>query len=209
MKTKHYFFLSFILTLAFGIQVSDLQAKKWLVTVKNYSFTPYNLTHVKAGDTIQFQWVEGIHTTTSTSIPQDALEWDYPLTQQEPFAMVIPKVNGTYKYISTPDSSAGMDGTFTVSGALGVPSPNDKPDIRLFPNPAGDQINVMTTNHDIVSLRIFDIRGIKVGEFNFGNQTGQYSLTIDLRSLQAGIFFFEFTLESGKKRIVRVVHSGK
>jgi plastocyanin len=208
MKTIRLYFLSLILTLVFTFPVFKVVAKKWVVTVQNYSFFPYNLTHVKAGDTIQFQWVEGVHTTTSTSIPQDALEWDYPITQQEPSAIVIPMVNGTYKYVSTTDASRGMDGTFTVTGALGMSSPGEMPDIRLFPNPAAEQINVLTTIDNIDFLRIFDMNGKMVDELSFGKLHWLSFRTIDLRNYPSGVFFFEFTLESNKKKVVRLVHTG-
>lgn len=208
MKTIYAINRSFIILVLFTLPLFNLNAKKWVVTVQNYSFTPYNLTHVKAGDTIQWQWVEGVHTTTSTSIPQDALDWDYPITQQDPSAIVIPMVNGTYQYICTPHSP-GMNGTFTVSGALGISSPSDAPDVRLFPNPAADQINIMTNSESIISLRIFDMKGTEVSDLSFGKQPGLSNRAFDLVKYPAGVFFFEFTLESYRKRVVRVVHTGK
>ena len=208
MKTISHLFRVFIILLLFTLPLFHVQAKKWVVTVKNYAFVPYNLTHVKAADTILFQWVEGVHTTTSTSIPQDALEWDYPITQQEPTAMVIPMVNGTYQYVSSP-YAPGMDGTFTVSGALGISSQGDIPRIRLFPNPAADKITVVTSVNNIEYLRIFDSNGKKAGELSLVNQPGISTRTIDLSNYPPGVFFFEFTLDSNRKKMVRVVHTGK
>jgi len=207
MKTVPQLFRIFIILLLFTLLHFPVQAKKWMVSVKNYAFVPYNLTHVKAGDTILFQWVEGVHTTTSTSIPMDALEWDYPITQQEPSAMVIPMVNGTYQYVSSP-YAPGMDGTFTVSGALGISSPGDLPDIRLYPNPAAEQITVLTTIDNIEFLRIFDMNGKKAGELSFSKQTGISNHSVDLSNYPAGVFFFEFTLGSNRKSVVKVIHTG-
>ena len=196
-----------MILILFTSPLFNLQAKKWIVTVKNNSFFPYNLTHVTAKDTIQWVWEQGIHTTTSTNIPADALDWDYPITQQEPTAIVIPMVNGTYQYVCT--LTPGMNGTFTVSGALGISSPAYDPDIRLFPNPTIDKIQIVTTHDDIELLRIFDTKGIKLGEMNFGNQARLDTRTIDLTNFPAGVFFFEFTLGSNNKRVFRVVHTGK
>jgi plastocyanin len=207
MKTIFQIDRSFIILILFTLPLFNLQAKKWVVTVKNYSFTPYNLTHVKAGDTILFQWVEGVHTTTSTSIPTDALDWDYAITQQEPTAMVIPMVNGTFQYVSSP-YAPDMNGTFTVSGALGISSLADLPDIRIYPNPAIDHINIMTHNECIQSLRIFDLNGKKLGELSFCKQTGISNNSVDLSNYPPGVFFFEFTLDSNRKRVVRVLHTG-
>jgi len=206
MKPLQRIFRLSIMLVLFSFLAFCTYAKKWVVNVQNYSFTPYNLTHVKAKDTIQFVWVEGVHTTTSTSIPQDALEWDYPITQQEPTAIVIPMVNGTYQYVCTPHAP-GMNGTFTVTGALGISSESDAPDIRLFPNPAADQVNVITTIENIKSLRIFDMKGTKVGESSLDKQPGLSSRNVDLRNLPAGVYFFEFLMESNKKRVIRVLHT--
>ena len=208
MKTIHQLFRSFIILVLFIIPLFNLQAKKWVVNVQNYSFTPYNLTHVIAGDTIQFKWIEGVHTTTSTSIPPDALDWDYPITQQEPSAIVIPMVNGTYQYVCTPHAP-GMNGTFTVTGASGISSQGDASEIKLFPNPASDRINIVTTIHNIESLRIFNMNGEKMGELSLGKQPGISTRTIDLSNYPTGSFFFEFILESNRKRVIRVVHTGK
>jgi plastocyanin len=207
MKTIPQLFRVFFILLLFAVPLFHVHAKKWVVTVKNYTFVPYNLTHVKAGDTILFQWVEGIHTTTSTSIPQDALEWDYPITQQEPTAMVIPMVNGTYQYVCTPHSPE-MNGTFTVSGALGISPQDDVPDIRLFPNPATDKITVVTSVNAIESFRIFDTKGKKAGELSLGKQPGISTHTIDLSNFPPGVLFFEFIMESNRKKVVKVLHTG-
>jgi plastocyanin len=208
MKPISQLLLSFLILLLFTFLLGNVYAKKWVVNVQNNSFSPFNLTHVTAKDTVQFVWVEGVHTTTSTSIPEGALEWDYPITQQEPSAIVIPTVNGTYKYVCS-HHAPGMNGTFTVSGALGISSQGDVPEIRLFPNPAADQVNILTTIDNIESLRIFDMNGKKVGELNPGKQPGISTPTIDLSNYPTGIFFFEFTMESNKKRVIRVVHAGK
>lgn len=208
MKTLYHLLRTIIFLVLFTLPLFNLQAKKWVVTVKNNSFFPYNLTHVTAKDTIQFVWVEGVHTTTSTAIPEDALDWDYPITQQEPTAIVIPMVNGTYQYVCTPHAPE-MNGTFTVSGASGIESPTDVPYIRVFPNPATEQINVLTTIDNIKSLRIFDMKGIEVGELSFGHQPRLFARAIDLGNYPTGVLFFEFTMESNRKRVVRVVHTGK
>ena len=207
MKTIPQPFRLFIILLLFTLPFSNVHAKKWVVTVKNNTFFPYNLTHVTAKDTIQWVWEEGVHTTTSTNIPADALDWDYPITQQEPSAIVIPTVNGTYQYVCTLHSP-GMNGTFTVSGAMGISSQDDLPDIRLFPNPAAEQITAMTTIDNIETLRIFDMNGKKVGELNFDKQTRVSNHSIDLSNYPAGVFFFEFLLESNRKKVVRVIHTG-
>jgi plastocyanin len=196
-----------MISLLFALPFYNVHAKKWVVTVKSNSFFPYNLTHVTAKDTIQWVWEEGVHTTTSTEIPADALDWDYPITQQEPTAMVIPMVNGTYQYVCT--QTPDMNGHFTVSGALGISSQGDLPDIRLYPNPAIDHINIMAENESIKSLRIFAMNGEKVGELSFSRLSWISDYSVDLSNYPTGVFFFEFTLDSNRKKIVKVVHTGK
>jgi plastocyanin len=206
MKSFPSVFRLTVILVLFSLLAVSAYAKKWVVNVQNNSFFPFNLTHVKAGDTIQWVWVEGVHSTTSTEIPEGALDWDEPVTQQQPSVMIRPMVNGTYWYVSTPDSSSGMKGTFIVSGALGISSAGETPGIRLFPNPAADHINISAGNENIVSLRIFNARGTEVSEQKLLNYTGLSKYSIDLGNYPPGVFFFEFITRSNEKKIFRIVH---
>jgi hypothetical protein len=49
-------------------------ATKHIINTSNYVFTPSTL-NVTLGDTIVWQWINGTHTTTSTTIPAGATPW--------------------------------------------------------------------------------------------------------------------------------------
>ena len=78
------------------------------------SFSPNSLT-LAVGDTIEFRWSSGTHTTTSTAVPTGAAVWDAPLTSSSTyFKYIITKI-GTYNYKCTFHESMGMSGTVTVN----------------------------------------------------------------------------------------------
>src|SRR6476469_4353080 len=53
-------------------------AKKITIKVSNFQFSPSSV-NAKVGDTIIFKWVNGTHTTTSSTIPANAKVWDKPI----------------------------------------------------------------------------------------------------------------------------------
>src|SRR5207253_1861064 len=51
---------------------------KHVVTVSDFSFVPNNF-NANVGDTVEWVWINGNHTTTSTTIPGGASSWDNPM----------------------------------------------------------------------------------------------------------------------------------
>jgi len=111
--------LSVLLTIGilFIWMISNLHvnATKWIVFTENVVFTPPDLPNVQLGDTIRWEWINGNHTTTSTSVPTGAATWDNPLSLNNLSFEYIPTVTGTYNYKCTPHVSFGMIGSFIVS----------------------------------------------------------------------------------------------
>ena len=205
-------FLKFLLpTIAAGVfsmMMFPVQAKKWIVTVKNYSFTPYNLTHVRAHDTIQWVWESGSHTTTSASIPACAESWEYAINQDTTSFIYIPVVNGTFFYLSAPDTAKNMNGQFTVTGASGVDEHNGKPTLSVFPNPFHNEVTVqipLNFRH-IVSVQIFNTEGKLVRTVFPGFSAGSKLLTIDTKDLPNGVFFFRLEDESHASSVCKAIH---
>ncbi|MCK9220392.1 MAG: T9SS type A sorting domain-containing protein [Bacteroidales bacterium] len=199
--------LSFLFFLMFTLLVFTSEAKKWIVNVKNYSFTPFNLTHVIAGDTIQWEWSEGNHTTTSTAIPNGAVSWDMAISQEEPISIYVPDINGTYSYHSTLDSS--MNGQFVVTGGSGLITPKPLTGPTIYPNPFKDKVTIAWQKNGPVfsKLRIFDANGKVIKDVTSIKQLqGVADPCIDMQSLPHGVFFFKFTEESGKAQTFRVIH---
>ncbi|MBA3649172.1 MAG: T9SS type A sorting domain-containing protein [Chitinophagales bacterium] len=106
-----------------------------IVTVQNFSFSPSSFT-VNLGDTVKWVWVDGGHTTTSTSIPAGATSWDSQINSGNTTFKYVPSVVGTYNYhcaihpttmigsfsvvCATPDISISADGpkTFCSGGSV-------------------------------------------------------------------------------------------
>ena len=85
-----------------------------VISAGGVSFSPNTLTaHV--GDTLEFVWSSGTHTTTSLTIPSGAAAWDAPLTSTSTsFRYIITKA-GVYNYNCTFHASMGMTGTVTAN----------------------------------------------------------------------------------------------
>lgn len=91
-------------------------ADKVTIKVVNNQFKPKTV-NINFGDTILFQWKEGIHTTTSTSIPPGAIAWDKLMDSAHKKFTYVPNSAGTYKYNCTYHAPF-MKGTINVNGAL-------------------------------------------------------------------------------------------
>jgi plastocyanin len=129
-------FLAFMLT-------TGAYATKHTVTVQNFVFTPSSLPNVFVGDTIRWIWVNGSHTTTSTTIPAGAATWNSPISfsaQVYEYKVTIP---GTYNYRCTPHFSSGMIGSFT---AANPPSLAVTPSNQNVTSAAGSTSFAVTTS---------------------------------------------------------------
>jgi plastocyanin len=123
---KFAFFISAIITLVCIMSVKNVQATKWVVNVQNFSFSPSNLPSMAVGDTVRWVWINGSHTTTSTTIPAGAATWDSPINSTTTSFEYKVTLAGTYNYKCTPHASMGMVGSFTAGAAptLNVLPPN-------------------------------------------------------------------------------------
>lgn len=182
-------------------------SKKWKVTVKDFQFVPYNLTHVKAGDTIQWVWEGGYHTTTSGSIPLDADPWHSVISEDSSSFFYVPRQNGSYEYYSLPDTAKGMNGRFTVYGATGIDGSAKTGDIQVFPNPCRDYFKIRC-DHSVTVKEIFvyDLNGNRVGQFAGNNRLLSGGITIPAVDLPHGLLILNIVDGSGKHSAVRVIH---
>jgi plastocyanin len=114
---KKYTF--FILTMSFLV-VMFINTSSFAVThtilVGNYYFNPSSLS-VEVGDIVKWEWVEGSHTTTSTTVPAGAASWDNPLNSGNMTYSYTVTTAGTYNYVCTPHAGMGMDGSFVATAA--------------------------------------------------------------------------------------------
>lgn len=106
------------------------------------SFVPATGVTIQLGDTIKWEWDNGSHTTTSTTIPAGAASWDEAINSTSTSFIYVPSVTGTYDYKCIPHQAMGMVGSFTVicnSPAAPVVSPSG-PIITC----AGDSASLLT-----------------------------------------------------------------
>lgn len=89
-------------------------AAVWNVSVSNTAFSPANL-EILAGDTVQWNWVSGSHTTTSGSPCTADGRWNAQLNMSNPtFAFTFTEA-GTYPYFCVPHCAMGMTGSVSVT----------------------------------------------------------------------------------------------
>ena len=82
------------------------------VLVSDFQFTPSAINAV-VGDVIVWRWQNGMHTTTSTSVPAGARPWDAPMNSTSQRFRYRLRVAGTYQYHC--NFHHIMRGTITVS----------------------------------------------------------------------------------------------
>ncbi len=95
-----------------------LHATTYNVQVSNYQFNP-STVNASIGDTIQWTWVNGSHTTTSTSVPGGADTWSAPINATNTTYSYVLTAEGTYNYWCIPHQPE-MAGTIEVSGVMPV-----------------------------------------------------------------------------------------
>src|SRR5262245_35922881 len=79
------------------------------VRVRDFKFMPATI-NAKVGDVIVWQWVSGMHTTTSTSVPAGARTWNSPMDSTTPQFRYKIRVAGTYQYHCNFHFAQGMVG---------------------------------------------------------------------------------------------------
>ena len=71
-------------------------------------------------------------------------------------------VAGTYWYVCVPHVTSGMKGVIIVEGGNTVPETGTTTPFSVFPNPAKDQITVLSDRTRIAYTSILDLRGHEV-----------------------------------------------
>lgn len=146
------------------VLASSASAQGMVVTilVSNFTFTPQNATaHV--GDTVRWTWSVGEHTTTSGVIPVGAASWDTLINVVQTTYSYVPSVPGVYNYFCTYHASAGMTGTINVQ-PLDV-AVQQKPAIRISPNPANERLEVSIPDLSTkTAVQLLDMQGRIISE---------------------------------------------
>jgi plastocyanin len=123
-----------------------------------FTFSPASITF-PIGDTIEWVWATGSHTTTSDAagIPVGATAWDQPINVSNTSYMYKPTVAGIYNYHCTFHQGLGMVGNFTVTSPTSVTNVAANTNVFISPNPATGMINIPVSGSAIVEL--YNING--------------------------------------------------
>jgi plastocyanin len=112
---KKFTLAVYAMTLLVGMVLhTSVFAVTHTVQVGNYYFNPSSL-NVEIGDIVKWVWVQGSHTTTSSSIPGGAASWDAPINSGNQTYSYTVTVAGVYNYVCTPHAGMGQTGTFTAT----------------------------------------------------------------------------------------------
>ena len=104
-----------LLTVALAIcSASAASAAKIHVRVQNFTFQPATI-NAHVGDMIIWRFVNGMHTTTSTSVPAGAQTWNSPIDSTHTQFRYVIRVAGTYQYQCNFHFTLGMVGTINVT----------------------------------------------------------------------------------------------
>ena len=167
-----------------------------------FLFTP-SAVNAQCGDTIQWAWSSGSHTTTSTTIPNCASAWDSPLNSTSTSYSITVTCAGTFNYKCTPHGGMGMTGSIVVTcpaGVSAIPLPTVS---SSYPNPFVSKIMIeFPEGGDGVCL--YNAVGEKVR--NISLLPGQVTIEMNLAGLPQGIYFYCITKEgvvTETKKIVK------
>ncbi len=168
--------------------VSLSHATTHLVTVQNFSFSPSNFS-AAVGDTVEWEWVGGTHTTTSLTIPAAAAAWNNNINSTTTVFKYVITATGTYNYWCAIHTTM-MEASFTVAvtGIQNIAN-SSKEIAQIFPNPATNMVNIQfnnLTSKDNAVLIVLDITGKQM----VSQMVTNVDNTIDVTSWKKGIYLY-------------------
>jgi plastocyanin len=180
-----------------------------VITQQDNTFSPQTF-EVNVGDTIRWVWTSGVHTTTSTTIPDGAAAWDSPLTAEMDTVDYLVTVAGDYAYVCTPHIAEGMIGSFTASGTLGISdriASNNS--MRVYPNPAKSEASLMlnTDKAQMATLYIYDLLGNRINQQEVSLKQGSNNLSLPVVDIMPGIYFVELRYTNQTATVRRFIKS--
>jgi plastocyanin len=173
-----------------------------VVEVSDFQFSPATI-NVMVGDTIQWTWVSGSHTTTSTSVPAGAATWDASINSISPntsFTYVVTAI-GTYTYHCTFHSST-MTGNFSATAATSAPTlTGAAKEFNLYPNPVKNDLNISFNylTEQAGNVRIYDLTGKAVYQMPIEIHAGSNQVVMPLAELSTGMYVAE--VYAGKEKV--------
>lgn len=173
------------------------------VDVEDFEFDPASFI-ANVGDTVNWIWDEGFHTTTSFIIPSGAATWDQPISSGTPFYSYVITVAGSYDYICSPHASMGMTGHFTVLGTTGIEEAM-VPSLNLTKSYVSNgklHFEFTAPGNEVPEMALYDLAGRSVLNEKLslqGNSVQTHS--VDVGALPKGLYLFY--LQTGDSRLTR------
>jgi plastocyanin len=194
----------FLLFLFLNLSVLSVYSTTATITAGGFVFTPSSVT-VNVGDTVKWQWLNGTHTTTSTTIPSGASSWNAPLdAAHQTFTYVITH-SGTYNYICVPHASLGMVGVITANPngiqPIGTAVPDNYNLQQNFPNPFNPTTNIRfdIPKNTKVKLTVYNIIGEQVDLLlNNVLSAGSYNVDWNASAYPSGVYFYTLSTDDFK-----------
>lgn len=187
MKTFYNALLVFAMLFLLCINAN---ATVWNVQVKEFEFVN-SPSSVNVGDTIRWTWMNGSHTTTSTSVPPGAASWNSPINASNTEFEYIVTVPGNYSYVCTPHAGM-MNETFTATGTTDNTAPNAAENQFAVKLGNNDLVNVTYSvlNTAPVTIGLYDLTGklLKSSAKQIQSQ-GTYSYNVPIEDVKSGMYF--------------------
>lgn len=178
---------------------------KHIIMVSNFVFTPQDI-NITVGDTVEWQWLEGSHTTTSDSTT-GTNSWDNPINSSSPVFSVVITSSGVHNYHCTPHQSLGMIGSITATMPTEIKEMKQLPFqftlLQNFPNPFNPSTMIMYNLNSSahVTLKVYNTLGNEVAVLvNEYQQSGEHMTSFDAvktSSLASGVYFYR--LQAGNQ----------
>jgi len=194
MKTIYTLFI--LAALAFLIHTSA-SATRYDVEVKEFEFA----NSPAVGDTIRWIWVNGSHTTTSTSVPIGAPEWDQVINASNTEYEYVVNAAGVYAYVCTPHS-ATMAAQFTAVGTTDAAAPTALENIFAIKIERNDYVSVTyaVAQSAPVSIGLYDLTGKLLKNTPTQTQVrGVYDYDMPIHDLKTGMYFVVVQIGNERK----------
>lgn len=182
---------------ALVLQCFNSSAVTITIEVKDNFFDP-SLVTANVGDVIQFEWIEGNHTTTSDTVPSGAEMWDAPMNSTNTTFLYTIAVSGHYHYFCTIHGQM-MSGVIEASSLTAI-SPVTAVNAGIQLESAGSSsisihYNFPASQNTVISL--YDALGAKIQELQNGTKrAGDYVEEYPIKGIiPPGIYLLR--IESG------------
>lgn len=176
----------------------------WTVINSGFTFSPATLT-ITQGDTVVFT-LAGNHNavevsqSTWSSNGNTSLPGGFSTSFGGGTVLPAQLTVGTHYFVCQPHASMGMKGQIIVQSSTGIDENPTLAGISIFPNPTADKISVVSDKSKIGSTyTLSDQTGKQV----LSGQINEENLTIDLRELAAGAYFFR--IDQDRKQSFKVI----